>query len=162
MNFQLCIPQVKYVCRRVLTRQDDCHSCRTWRCTGINRRLDISGATLGGHGQCHLLLLVFSQGSLYCLSMDICTDREQYTLWVRESFVLVALDLFKNKETMKYTRKKKCSKFTQQHILPTTHSRGLLFNEGFLPLVFLVEWIQSFRFVWFLCTLAHVETAFFS
>lgn len=46
-----------------------------WRCAGFNRRRHVSGATLGRHGEGHLLLLVFGQGSLHRLCMDVCKNK---------------------------------------------------------------------------------------
>jgi len=66
----------------VRTEQEDSPSGPTWWCAGFDGRLDIRGASFGRHGQCHLLFLMFSQGSLYGLTMDICTDRNQNTLYV--------------------------------------------------------------------------------
>lgn len=58
-----------------------------WRCAGFNWRWHVCGATLGRHGEGHLLLFVFGQGSLHCFCMDVCKDkkRNQYTLVLMEN-----------------------------------------------------------------------------
>lgn len=63
----------------VTTKQEASPSRPTWWCARFDGRWDISGASFSGHGQGHLLLLMFSQGSLYCLRMDVCTDTKQKT-----------------------------------------------------------------------------------
>lgn len=62
--------------------EDTPRSLPAWRGAGLNRRWRVSGATLGGHGEGHLLLLVFGQSSLHRLGVDVCKDQKmiQYTL----------------------------------------------------------------------------------
>lgn len=48
----------------------------TWRRAGIQRRLDEGRASLRGHGQSHLLLLVFGQRRLHRLGVDVCMASE--------------------------------------------------------------------------------------
>ena len=43
----------------------------TWRCAGLYGRLDKGWASLGWHGQCHLLFFVFGQCCLHCLCVDV-------------------------------------------------------------------------------------------
>lgn len=67
------------------TNLQDCSpsSLPTRRCSGFNRRGRVSRSTFGGHRECHFLLFMFSQGSLYRLSMDVCKDTEQFSsIWI--------------------------------------------------------------------------------
>lgn len=57
--------------------QDIPRSFPAWRCAGFNGRWHVSGAPLGRHGEGHLLLLVFGQGSLHRLCMDVCKDKQK-------------------------------------------------------------------------------------